>query len=208
MKKLLIFSLLITLMLTGCGINSPKADFKFFSLDWGCSWDTAKTNKNLQNADFEIKEAGSRQTVKFKDIEYLAAKIDTVTLVFDIGKNTSTTGLYNVFLQFDEENKKILLEELTKIYGEAKTTYLDKNGVENPLNPAGWVSKDALEDTLTDKEKEFYIAMFNKKSEQSRINALLRAPLVTIKFNESRNIAEFNGTNAAVVEYIRTEMKK
>ena len=213
MKRILVsFSVLLTLFLVGCNPSqqnqqAEKGDFKFYSLQYGTDWETAQKNENLQNAKYEVTENGQRQLVKIEDIEYLGVKLDMVGLAFDIGEETETNGLHSVFLQFAEEKEEILLTKLTELYGEPKTTYKDKNGVENPINPLGWVSSDTIEDVLTEDEKEYYLSMLPKEYEQTRIDAVLRSPLASIRFDEESNLIEFNGSAASVVAFIKNEMR-
>lgn len=211
MKRLfVIISVVFALLLVGCNTNkqSEKGDFKFYSLEWGSDWETTQENENLKNAKYEVTENGPRQIVKLEDLEYLGVKLEVVGLAFDIGEKAETNGLYSIFLQFSEENEEIMLTKLTELYGKPKNAYTDKNGVENPINPAGWVSSDTIEDILTEEEKEYYLDMLPKGYEQTRIDALLRSPLVSIRFDKDRNMVEFNGNNASVVSYIQAELKK
>ena len=214
MKKLFtLFSVVLALLLVGCNTNqqnqqAEKGDFKFCSLEWGSDWETTQENENLKNAKYEVTENGPRQLVKIEGLEYLGVKLDMVGLAFDIGELTKTNGLHSVFLQFAEENEEILLTKLTELYGERKSTYTDKNGVENPIGPAGWVSSETIEDVLTEEEKEYYINMFPKDYEQTRLDAALRSPLASIRFDEERNLIEFNGSTASVVAFIQAELHK
>lgn len=214
MKRLfVIISVVFALLLVGCNTNKPnkqseKGDFKFYSLEWGSDWETTQENENLKNAKYEVTENGPRQIVKLEDLEYLGVKLEVVGLAFDIGEKAETNGLHSIFLQFSEENEEILLTKLTELYGEPKNAYTDKNGVENPIGPAGWVSSETIEDVLTEEEKEYYINMFPKDYEQTRLDAALRSPLASIRFDEERNLIEFNGSAASVVSYIQAELKK
>ena len=214
MKKLFtLFSVVLALLLVGCNTTqqnqqAEKGDFKFCSLEWGIDWETVQKNENLQNVKYEVTENGQRQLVKIEGLEYLGVKLDMVGLAFDIGELTKTNGLHSVFLQFAEENEEILLTKLTELYGERKSTYTDKNGVENPIGPAGWVSSETIEDVLTEEEKEYYINMFPKDYEQTRLDAALRSPLASIRFDEERNLIEFNGSTASVVAFIQAELHK
>lgn len=214
MKKLFVlFSVVLALLFVGCNAvkqnqQAEKGDFKFYSLDWGTDWETVQKNENLQNVKYEVTENGQRQLVKIEGLEYLGVKLDMVGLAFDIGELTETNGLHSVFLQFAEENEKILLTKLTQLYGERKSTYTDKNGVENPINPGGWVSSETVEDVLREEEEEYYISMFPKDYEPTRLDAALRSPLVSIRFDEERNLIEFNGNTASVVAFVKAELQK
>ncbi len=214
MKRLLVlFSVVLTLLLVGCNTNqqsqeTEKGDFKFYSLEWGTDWETVQKNENLQNVKYEVTENGQRQTVTLEGLEYLGIKLDKVGLAFDTDEMTETNRLHMVVLQFAEENEEVLLTKLTELYGERKSTYIDKNGVENPINPAGWVSSDTVENVLTKKEKEYFLSILPKEYKQTRIDALLRSPLVSIKFDEEHNLIEFQGNTASVVAFVKAEVKK
>ncbi|MBE7033614.1 MAG: hypothetical protein E7406_05235 [Ruminococcaceae bacterium] len=214
MKKLFALLLVVlTLLLVGCDTTkqneqAEKGDFKFCSLEWGTDWETVQKSDILQKAKYEITENGHRQVVKIEGLEYLGVKLEMVGLSFDVADVTKANGLNSVFLQFSEENEEVLLTKLTELYGERKSTYTDKNGVENGINPAGWVSNDTIENVLTEEEKEYYISMFPKDYEQTRLEANLRSPLVSIRFDEEHNLVEFNGSAASLVSFIQAELKK
>lgn len=205
MKKLLaLFMLIPAFLLAGCNSTEQETgDFKFCSLEWGTDWETVQQSELLQNTEYEVTENGQRQLVKIEGFEYLGVKLDMTGLAFDIGEETETNGLHSVFLQFSEEDEEALLAEFTKLYGEPKTSYTDKNGVEIPINPSGWVSSETIEDVLTEEEKEYYISLFPKDYEQTRLDALLRSPLVSIRFDSERNLIEFNANDATVVAYVK-----
>ncbi len=134
--------------------------------------------------------------------------IGDIGLVFDTNGVGDTAGLVTVMVQYEEEYEKTLLTKLEELYGERKNAYIDKNGVENPINPAGWVSDDTIEDVLTEEEKEYYINMFPKDYEQTRLDAALRSPLASIRFDEERNLIEFNGNDASIVSFIQADLQK
>ncbi len=212
MKKFFVlFSVVLALLLVGCNTSQQnqqveKRDFKFCSLEWCTDWETVQKSDIFQNAKYTITENGHRQVAKIEGLEYLGIKLNMVGLSFDVAD--AANGLNSVFLQFSEENEDVLLNKLIELYGERKDVYVDKNGVENPINPAGWVSNDTIENVLTEEEKEYYISMFPKDYEQTRLDANLRSPLVSIRFDEERNLIEFNGSAAAAVSFIQEELKK
>ena len=210
MKKL--FVLILALLLVGCNTSQQnkqedKGDFKFCSLEWGVDWETAQKSDILQNADI-LKEDGNRKTVKLENGEYLGIPVGDIGLVFDTNGVGSTAGLVSVQIQFKEEYEKTLLNKLEELYGKRKDTYTDKNGFQNPITPAGWVSSENIESAFTEEEKEYYISLFPKDYKQTRIDALLRSPLVIIRFDEELNVIVFNGNDAAIVSYIQAELKK
>ncbi len=180
----------------------------FNSLVWGTDWETVQNNEDFQSAECKISENGRRQTVVIENMEFLGTDILTVGLVFDVADATETNGLNSVFLQFEEDDEELLLTKLTELYGERKDSYLDKNGVENGISPAGWVSSETIEDVLTDDEKEYYIGLFPQEYVQSRKDAILRSLLVTIRFDEERNLIEFNGNAASVVTFVKAQLQK
>ncbi len=209
MKKNFVFILLVfVFFLGGCqsiqtGQMSNHPDFKFSSFEWGSDWETVQKHEMFQNVNYEVKENGHRQTVTLNNAEYLGIDIDMAGLVFDVADLTETQGLCNVYLQFSEENEEQLLKALTTLYGERRSTYLDKNGVENGINPAGWVSSETVEDVLSKEEQEIYISFLPTDSDSSRKDAALRTPLVSIRFDEERNLVELNGNAAAVVKHVQ-----
>lgn len=68
-----------------------------------------------------------------------------------------------------------------KIYGERKSYFLDKNGVENPLNPSAWYSNENMDNSLKADERAYYEKLLSDKGvEETRADAILRGPLVVI----------------------------
>ena len=70
------------------------------------------------------------------------------------------------------------------------------------------MSDDTIESVLTEQEKEYFLDTAAKGKEQTRIDAILRSPLVSIRLDEDNNTIEFNGNNAAIVSFIRAKSKK
>lgn len=213
MKKLcLLCSIVVVLLFAGCTPanqtqQTEPDNFRFDSLDWGSDWETVREHENVKTATYEVSENGQRQTVKLEGLEYLGITVDAAGFVFDTDAETETTGLHHVFLQFSEEDEERLLEKLTEQYGEPKTSYTDKNGVENPITPVGWVSHDTLEDGFTEEELVYYLEMLSKDYEQTRVEALLRSPLVSIRFDKDRNLVEWDGSTASVAAFVKKELK-
>lgn len=213
MKRFLILTLVV-LMLFPAGCNTveqsqsvSQADFKFCSVEWGSDWETVQEYEAFEKVN-TLKDNGNRKTVRLEKGEFLDVPIGDVGLVFDSNGIGDTSGLLTVIFQFEEEHEKTLLTKLEEAYGVRKSTYKDKNGVDIPINPAGWVSDETIEDVLTEDEKAYYISLMPKNHDQSRIDAMLRSPLVSIRFDEQRNTVEFNGGHSAVVKYIKSEMIK
>lgn len=213
MKKLcLLCSIAVVLLFAGCTPTNQTpqtetGDFRFDSLDWGSDWEIVREHENVKAVTYEVSENGQRQTVKAEGLEYLGITLDVAGFVFDTDAETETTGLHHVFLQFSEEDEERLLEKLTEQYGEPKTFYTDKNGVENPITPAGWVSHDTLEDGFTEEELAYYLEILSKDYEQTRVDALLRSPLVSIRFDKDRNLVEWDGSTASVAAFVKKELK-
>ncbi len=213
MKKLfVIISVVFALLLVGCNTAKPnqqaeKGDFKFCSLEWGIDWKTVQKSDIFQSADV-LKENVNRKIVKLENGKYLETPIGDIGLVFDTNGVGDTAGLVSVQVQYEEEYEKTLLSKLEELYGKRKDTYTDKNGFQNPITPAGWVSNDTIESVLTEQEKEYYLNMLPKNYKQTRIDALLRSPLVIIRLDEELNVIVFNGNDAAIASYIKAELKK
>ena len=64
------------------------------------------------------------------------------------------------------------------------------------------MSQETVEGTLTDEEKEIYLGWAGD-IEQTRLDAMLRSPLVSIRFDEDMNNITFSAANAALVRYLQ-----
>ncbi len=212
MKKLfMLFSVMIALLLVGCNTVKPnqqpeKGDFKFCSVEWGSDWETLRESDAFRNAVI-LKENGNRKTLEPEDGTYLGIPVEEAGLVFDSNGVGDIAGLTSVAIRYEEEYEEAFLSKLEELYGKRENTYKDKNGYTNPIDPAGWVSNETVESVLTEEEKEYYVSMFPKDYGQTRIDALLRSPLVTINFDDENNIVVFNGNDAATVSYIQRELR-
>lgn len=109
------------------------------------------------------------------------------------------TGFVQAYFKYDEAVEKEIIENGEKIYGERKGFFLDEKGIENPLNPPAWYCEETLEKSLNKNEKKEFL----KRYESTRIDALLRGPLVIITVDEEKNVIRFSGNNAAVVRNLR-----
>lgn len=190
---------LLSGMLTSCNNTNTDDKFSFLSAEWGANWEDVQKDTGLTG---ETQGDEQKQSAEIKAAEYLGVK---GTALFRLDKQFENTycGLYNVIFAYDDVDEEKLIAEMEKIYGERKSSYSDKNGVENPIGSSGgWVSEETIETSLTETEKEKYIEMMGD-IEQSRKDAILRSPLVSITADEERNIIEFKGSAAATVKYIK-----
>ena len=51
-----------------------------------------------------------------------------------------SVGFVKAYFNYNKKDEKEVLAQGNKVYGERKSYFLDKNGVENPLNPSAWYS--------------------------------------------------------------------
>lgn len=51
-----------------------------------------------------------------------------------------SVGFVKAYFNYNKKDEKEVLAQGNKVYGERKSYFLDKNGVENPLNPPAWYS--------------------------------------------------------------------
>ena len=100
-----------------------------------------------------------------------------------------------------------MLSQGNKLYGERKSYFLDKNGIENPLNPSAWYSDENMENSLSADERAYFEKLLKDKGvEESRADAIIRGPLVVISVHESDNVITINGNNAACIFNLRNDM--
>lgn len=92
-----------------------------------------------------------------------------------------SVGLVKAYFNYEEKDEKDALAQGNKIYGERKSYFLDKNGVENPLNPSAWYSNENMDNSLKADERAYYEKLLSDKGvEETRADAILRGPLVVI----------------------------
>ena len=58
------------------------------------------------------------------------------------------------------------------------------------------------------RDVEFYVSFLPDGSDQSRIDATVRTPLASIRFDEEQNYVEFSGNAAAMVKFVKEELQK
>ena len=51
-----------------------------------------------------------------------------------------SVGFVKAYFNYNKKDEKEVLAQGNKVYGERKSYFLDKNGVENPLKPPAWYS--------------------------------------------------------------------
>ncbi len=212
MKKICsIICLMLALAITGCGVTVGNisghgiVDEKFMvhSLPWGEKWENIKDTSILTSAQTIIDD-GNRFAVEIAETEFLGLK-GRMVLEFSESENAfPASGLTNIYFAYEEQQEQSLLEQGEKIYGERKNYFLDKNGVENPLNPPSWYSAQNIENSLTEEEEEHFRKILKDKNvEETRADAILRGPLVVISVNEDDNIVTISGNKAAEVKNLR-----
>lgn len=210
MKKLwcIVFILLLTFS-SGCETQKESKktivseEFTINSINWGSSWESVMNEPQLKKCKI-VTDDGNRFVTELDNFEYLGQK-GTLKMLFSNEESSfPASGLIQAYFKYDDGAEKEIIKEAEKIYGERKDFFLDKNGVENPLNPPAWYSVETLEGSLTETEKQEYLKLFeNKNYDETRIDALLRTPLVIITLDEENNTIRFQGNEAAVAENLK-----
>ncbi len=175
--------------------------FTFPYAVWGADWAEIQSKCELEGE--ETTYSDGRASVQIDNLDFFGTPV-TAVLLFDRA-DSETPGLYEIQLLFDDAEEEALLAAMEKVYGERKDYFLDKDGIENPLTPAGWTSPETLEKTLTEAQinllKEQYPDI-----EQTRMDAIMRQPLVEILFDEEENRVVISGSTAvAALEVISSE---
>ena len=179
-------------------VSSPKPEgenFNFLSAAWGDSWEAVQQKTGLEGV------MGDNGQVRIENAAYLETAVD-IGMVFD-SEPSKTPGLHSVFVRYEEADETKLKERLKQMYGEPQQSYTDENGVEIPLQPAGWVSGNTVGSSLTEAEKEIFASQ-RENLDPSRRDALFRQPLVTVSIDENNNILTFSGAPAAAVRYVKS----
>lgn len=194
-----IFCILLISITAGCGKNNNNKtsdeNFMLHSLKWGETWETIKDDPQLSSYSV-LRDDGRSLAIEIEGTELLGVNGKT-RLMFD--NNTSpSSGLVSAYFLYGDQDENTLITECEKVFGERTDSYTDKNGVENPIQPSGWYSPETVESSLTDEERDKYLEL-SGDIEQSRLDALLRQPLVIITVDEDNNIISFSGNSAAVI---------
>ena len=212
MRKLcVLFFILSIVFMTGCGNQTKKQNegaivdksFVVNSIKWGSSWESVKDSSELSGYKI-VKDDGNRFIIELSNYEYLG-QTGKLTMLFSNSESSfPATGFIQAYFEYDDAVEKEIIEDGEKIYGERKGFFLDEKGIENPLNPPAWYCEETLEKSLNEKEKEEFLKKYEGKGyEDTRIDALLRGPLVIITVDEEKNVIRFLGNDAAVVENLR-----
>lgn len=125
--------------------------FTVYSLPWGRQWDELKNEEILSDA-VVVRDDENTFAVKLSGAEFLGVKGDMVLTFSPSGDSYPANGLVKAYFSYDKNDKEIILANGEKIYGERKDYFLDKNGIENPLNPPAWYSEENLEEDMSPEE--------------------------------------------------------
>ena len=201
-RKISLYGLVLVCILLagafyGCtGKETDTADFTFHSAVWGM------TREEVQNiAGLSGTAAENGPNVIVENTEYMGVKV-TAGLSFDDNEDSTTYGLYQIVLKYQDEDEQTLITSMERVYGERKSSFNDKNGMENPISPAGWVSSETLEEALSEKEIEKLKELY-PNVEKTRMDAVLRQPLVKITLSEEENIVTFSGSAASTAASLK-----
>lgn len=91
-----------------------------------------------------------------------------------------SVGFVKAYFNYNKKDEKEVLAQGNKVYGERKSYFLDKNGVENPLNPPAWYSDENMDKSLAADEREYFEKLLNDRgAEKTRADAMIRVPLLS-----------------------------
>lgn len=186
--------------------NIVNEKFMVLSLPWGEKWENIKNRSALSTASVVVDD-GNRFVIEISNAEFLGVN-GIMRLLFS-GTNDAfpSVGLVKAYFSYDEKDEKEVLAHGNKIYGERKSYFLDKDGIENPLNPSAWYSNENMDNSLKADERAYYEKLLSDKGvEETRADAILRGPLVVISVNEDDNIVTINGNKAADIFNLRNYM--
>ena len=186
--------------------NLVNEKFMILSLPWGEKWENIKMQDIFSQANIVVND-GNRFAVELENVEFLGVT-GKMLLVFS-GSTASflAVGFLEAHFNYDEKDEKEMLSQGNKLYGERKSYFLDKNGIENPLNPSAWYSDENMENSLSADERAYFEKLLKDKGvEESRADAIIRGPLVVISVHESDNVITINGNNAACIFNLRNDM--
>ena len=186
--------------------NIVNEKFMVLSLPWGEKWENIKNRSALSTASVVVDD-GNRFVIEISNAEFFGVN-GIMRLLFS-GTNDAfpSVGLVKAYFNYDEKDEKEVLAHGNKIYGERKSYFLDKDGIENPLNPSAWYSNENMDNSLKADERAYHEKLLSDKGvEETRADAILRGPLVVISVNEDDNIVTINGNKAADIFNLRNYM--
>ena len=186
--------------------NLVDEKFIILTLPWGEKWENIKDRSALSTASVVVDD-GNRFAIEISNAEFLGVS-GKMVLQFSVSNDAfPNVGLVKAYFSYDEKDEKEVLAQGNKIYGERKSYFLDKNGIENPLNPSAWYSDENMDNSLESDERAYYEKLLSDKDvEETRADAILRGPLVVISVNEDDNIVTINGNKAADIFNLRNYM--
>lgn len=207
MKRSIYLLFVIMLVLLGCSCNSEneknEVDEKFIvnSVRWGSSWIDVKDELTGYKI---IKEDSNRTIIEIDNYEYLEINGELMMEFSSEEENFPAIGFIQAYFVYNAEDEESLIKNGEKMYGQRKDYFLDKNGIENPLNPSAWYCNETIEKSLAEKEKKEYMDFLNTKNyDDTRIDAILRGPLVIISVDKEKHMVKIQGNSAAVVANIK-----
>ncbi len=188
-----------------CRLNNLVDEkFTVYSLPWGKQWDELKDTESMSDA-VVVREDDTSFAVRLNSTEFLGVKGNMVLMFSPSADSYPAKGLVSAYFSYDKNDKEIILANGEKIYGERKSYFLDKNGIQNPLNPPAWYSEENLEEDMSPSEREAFSNLLKERGvEQTRADAIMRGPLVVITPETAdENVITISGQNAAVVYNLR-----
>ena len=186
--------------------NIVNEKFMVLSLPWGEKWENIKNRSALSTASVVVDD-GNRFVIEISNAEFLGVNGTMRFLFSGTDDAFPSVGLVKAYFSYDEKDEKEVLAHGNKIYGERKSYFLDKDGIENPLNPSAWYSNENMDNSLKADERAYYEKLLSDNGvEETRADAILRGPLVVISVNEDDNIVTINGNKAADIFNLRNYM--
>ena len=186
--------------------NVVDENFMVLSLPWGEKWENVKNRSALSTASV-VSDDDNKFAIEINNTAFLGAN-GKMVLQFSPSSNAfPSVGLVKAYFSYDETDEKEILTQGNKLYGERKSYFLNKNGIENPLDPSAWYSEENMDNSLSADERKYFEKLLSDKgTEETRADAILRGPLVIISVNEDDNIVTINGGNAANIFNLRNYM--
>ena len=186
--------------------NLVDEKFMVLSLPWGEKRESIKDRSALSTANVVVDD-GNRFVIEISNAEFLGVN-GIMRLLFSVSNDAfPNVGLVKAYFSYDEKDEKEILTQGNKIYGERKSFFPDKNGIENPLNPPAWYSDENMDNSLAADERAYFEKLLSDKGvEETRADAIIRGPLVVISVNEDDNIVTINGNKAADIFNLRNYM--